>query len=605
MNPEHGVPAYKYRPLMLGPSSTTLIAALLAAVATPAGAQFGTSLELETAWVFDADAAHPGDTVRAAVTIGLPGTYHVQSDQPRDEFLIPTVLTVTPPPGWTVREVAYPEPREFEVQGFAEPLAVFEQEFVIGVAIEVGAGAEAGAYPVTATLSYQACDESFCLAPTELPMATSLRVVPMTVAITSNENPIFQEIEFTGAPAPPVAGPTVTPDPAPFAERCDVVDELANFSVLGTTGGYMGRAAFLEFIDGAETGTLKGNVLEGKGPLAIVLLVIVGGILLNLTPCVLPLIPINLAIIGAGARAGSRARGFALGGTYGLAMALVYGVLGLIVTLTAHTFGAVNSEIWFNLLIAALFVGLALAMFDVIHIDFSKFQSKLDVAGLGKSGSFALAFGMGTVAAFLAGACVAPVVIQVVVYASDQYAKGSSIALALPFCLGLGMALPWPFAGAGLSFLPKPGKWMVRVKQAMGVFILAFACYYGYLAWEIWGSTRVDRAQVRASVEARLEEGGWTGSICGGLAEARARDKLVLIDMWATWCKNCLAMDKTTFAEPAVKARLADYVKIKFQAEDLTASPAAEMLERFEGIGLPVYAILKPGDATDLRASAP
>ncbi|MHC4826080.1 MAG: cytochrome c biogenesis protein CcdA, partial [Planctomycetota bacterium] len=212
--------------------------------------------------------------------------------------------------------------------------------------------------------------------------------------------------------------------------------------------------------------------------------------------------------------------------------------------------------------------------------------------------TFALAFGMGAVAALLAGACVAPVVIQVIVYASAQYAKGVTIALALPFFLGVGMALPWPFAGAGLSVLPKPGRWMTRVKQAMGLFILVFAAYYGYTAWKIFDSTRVDRAAVASAVQEHLE-GGWTASICEGLQTARAQDKLVLIDMWATWCKNCLAMDKSTFKDDAVTARLEDYVKIKFQAEDLTASPNQEMLEMFEGIGLPTYAILRPRTEPD------
>ena len=161
-----------------------------------------------------------------------------------------------------------------------------------------------------------------------------------------------------------------------------------------------------------------------------------------------------MAIIGAGAQAGSRARGFALGGTYGLAMALVYGVLGLIVTLTAATFGEINSSALFNLAIAALFVVLALAMFDVIAIDFTKYQGKVDATRMAKRGTFALAFFMGAVSALLAGACVAPVVIQVVVYAGDQYARGSTIALALPFCLGLGMALPWPFARAAFAATP-------------------------------------------------------------------------------------------------------------------------------------------------------
>jgi thiol:disulfide interchange protein len=66
--------------------------------------------------------------------------------------------------------------------------------------------------------------------------------------------------------------------------------------------------------------------------------------------------------------------------------------------------------------------------------------------------------------------------------------------------------------------------------------------------------------------------------------------------MWATWCKNCTTMDRTTFRNEDVLARLDGYVKVKFQAEDLAASPARELLERFEGIGLPTYAILRPAE---------
>src|SRR5439155_18445634 len=165
----------------------------------------------------------------------------------------------------------------------------------------------------------------------------------------------------------------------------------------------------------AENGVKEKSMFEGRGPLAILLIVFVGGLALNLTPCVLPMIPINLAIIGAGARAGSRSRGFLLGGAYGAAMAVVYGVLGLVVILTAGTFGTINSSPWFNLGIAAVFVVLALAMFDVLIIDFSRFSSNVRV-GEPSRGSFLVAFGMGSVAALLAGACVAPVVLQVVLF---------------------------------------------------------------------------------------------------------------------------------------------------------------------------------------------
>src|SRR5207245_4354155 len=93
--------------------------------------------------------------------------------------------------------------------------------------------------------------------------------------------------------------------------------ELDDFTVLATTGGYQGASDFLRFIHDAETGVTQAGLFEGRGPLAILLIVFLGGLALNLTPCVLPMIPINLAIIGAGAQAGSRSRGFLLGSAYG------------------------------------------------------------------------------------------------------------------------------------------------------------------------------------------------------------------------------------------------------------------------------------------------
>jgi len=231
-------------------------------------------------------------------------------------------------------------------------------------------------------------------------------------------------------------------------------------------------------------------------------------------------------------------------------------------------------------------------MFDVIVVDFSKWSSGIRFGAEGR-GTVVLAFSMGAVAALLAGACVAPVVIQVVLFASDLYAKGSAVALALPFVLGLGMALPWPIAGAGIARLPKPGMWMVRVKQVMGVFILATAAYYGYLAYELLSNRWVDPAQVAARAQEQLKS-GWYASIDEGLAVA-SRDKTpVLIDFWATWCKNCLVMDETTLADPAVKNALAHYTKVKFQAEDTEAEPAASLMRRFQAVGLPHYVILKP-----------
>ncbi|MEA3366213.1 MAG: thioredoxin family protein, partial [Candidatus Hydrogenedentes bacterium] len=369
-----------------------------------------------------------------------------------------------------------------------------------------------------------------------------------------------------------------------------------DFTVAGRTSGYMGGEAFIEWVEGVQAGTIDSdlNVFAGKSVLAIIVLTLVGGLALNLTPCVLPLIPINIAIIGAGARAGSRGRGFALGGVYGLAIALVYGVLGVVAVLTGSSFGNINASPWFNLVIAIVFVLLGLAMFDIIIIDFSRFQSKVTI-DKSRKGTFYLAFGMGAIAALLGGACVAPVVIFVILLARDLY-QANPIALALPFLLGLGMALPWPFLGAGLSFLPKPGGWMNKVKYVFGVFILAFAAYYGHLSYELFIERYgVDEATVVSSV-ADLDEEGWTPSLAEGLAQAKAEGKPVLIDFWATWCKNCLTMNQTTFKDPQVQDILDDYIKVKYQAQQPDASPARDVMEQFGvgGLGLPVYVILEP-----------
>ncbi len=538
----------------------------------------------------ETDAVHAGTTARVGLDIALDPGYHVNSDAPLDDLLIPTVLRLDPPEGFTLEGVAFPEAILLEQVGVEEPLAVFEEEFTIGAALRVDASLAPGAYTIPGTLRYQACNDRMCFNPTNEPVEFSVTVAPDGRPLATVRPDLFAGLTMAdpggGAPTPPPAAP------APVLDDLSVMAALEDFEVLGSTGGYLGTEAFLDFMAASESGEGERGWFEGRGPLAILLLILVGGLALNLTPCVLPMIPINLAIIGAGAKAGSRLRGFALGGAYGAAMALVYGGLGLVVILTAGSFGTINASPWFNVGIAALFVVLGLAMFDVLAIDFSRLQSRF-AGDANRAGSFLVAFGMGAVAALLAGACVAPVVIQVIVFSSNLYGTGTTIALALPFVLGIGMALPWPIAGAGLSWMPKPGAWMVHVKHAFGVFILGTAVYYGYIGYGLFAQRWVDPDEVASSVQALLEE-GWHASLGAGLAAAKAEDKLVLVDMWATWCKNCLTMDRTTLKAPEVEAGLEDYVKVKFQAEDLDASPAGDVLRHLDGIGLPTYAILRP-----------
>jgi thioredoxin:protein disulfide reductase len=567
---------------------TALVCVLLPAAALLA--QDGPPPRAQVTPLLEQESAAPGGTVRAAVRVSLPEGLHANAHKPRDPSLIPLVLTVNAPAGVTVEEIVYPEPTDLRQENAPQPLSVYEREFVIGTVLRIALNAAPGPLEIPLRLRYQACNEKLCYLPTTVQSVWTVTIGAAGKAARGNRE-VFDRIRFGTGEKPPVsAAPAGTA--AAAAGNGDPAARLDRFTTLGTAAGYLDRADFLTFIHNAENGIVEKGWFEGRGPLAILFIVIVGGLALNLTPCVLPMIPINLAIIGAGAQAGSRRRGFLLGATYGGAMAVVYGVLGLIVILTAGTFGTINSSPWFNLAIAIVFVLLALAMFDVIEIDFSRFSSRFQVADA-KRGTFLLAFTLGALAALLAGACVAPVVIQVVLFASDLYASGTKMALTLPFLLGLGMALPWPIAGAGIAALPKPGPWMVRVKQAFGVFILITAAYYGYLSYELLSNRWVDAAEVEGSVAAKLKE-GWYPNLDQGLAAAERERKPVLIDFWATWCKNCLTMDKTTLADPEVGAALAGYIKIKFQAESPDQPPAVDVMRRFDAIGLPTYVILKP-----------
>ena len=541
--------------------------------------------------IVETSAAHAGTLVRAAVRVQLPDGFHVNSDRPREPALFPLSMTVAAPSGAALIDVSFPAPSDLTQQGDDSPLRVFEGAFTIGARLQLSGHLPIGALHVPVHIKYQACDQTRCYVPATVDTTWTWSVVAATMPLTLQQGAVFRDMTFRPAAAVPDRAAEGIRGIPPTVPASDSFPQLDAFTVASTSGGYLSSAEFLSFVRQAESGRRAGGPFQGRGPLGILLLVLAGGLALNLTPCVLPMIPINLAIIGAGARAGSRSRGFLLGSLYGAAMAAAYGGLGLVVILTARTFGAINASPWFNAAIAVLFVALALAMFDVFFLDLSRYSTRFRLGA--SRGSPTLALGMGAVAALLAGACVAPVVIQVVLFSTERYASGARTALALPFVLGLGMAAPWPFAGAGLAALPRPGAWMVRVKQAFGIVILATAAYYGYTAYHLLTAPAVDRAAATSATSATIHD-GWYASLADGLAIAQRDRKLVLVDLWATWCKNCIAMDHTTLADPAVAAATAAYVKIKFEAEDPDDPLVRDVLRRFGAVGLPAYVVLRP-----------
>jgi thioredoxin:protein disulfide reductase len=242
-----------------------------------------------------------------------------------------------------------------------------------------------------------------------------------------------------------------------------------NASVAGATIG-----AFI-----SEQDQLASLIRDGN--LAAVLATFFGiGLLLSLTPCVLPMIPILSGIIVGQGEKVTAGRGFSLAFTYVQGMALTYAAAGAAFVLAfKQAPQAFFQQPWIIMLFVALFVALAFAMFGAYTLQMpSALQTRLtDVSNRQKSGSYVGCFVMGALSALVVTACVAPALIAAlsVISQTGKVARGA----AALYATGLGMGVPLLIVGASAgSLLPRVGPWMDTVKSLFGVLFLGVAIYF-------------------------------------------------------------------------------------------------------------------------------
>jgi cytochrome c-type biogenesis protein len=216
-----------------------------------------------------------------------------------------------------------------------------------------------------------------------------------------------------------------------------------------------------------------------SSPLLALPLLFGAGVLTSLTPCIYPMIPITVALVG-GESAGTRSRWrpFALTLTYAIGLALVYAVLGVLAGLTGTLFGSVSTNPWLLFAMGNLLLLFALAMLDALPVPIPAGLMRR-AAEAGRSGGLGGAFVMGAASGLVAAPCGAPVMAAVLTWVGVT--KSATLGFVYLFVFSLGMTtlliIVGTFSGA-LARLPRAGEWMVWVKRLFALVMLGAAEYY-------------------------------------------------------------------------------------------------------------------------------
>lgn len=327
-----------------------------------------------------------------------------------------------------------------------------------------------------------------------------------------------------------------------------------------------------------------------SGRLALIVPVfLLAGVLLSLTPCVLPMVPILSSIIVGHGTQVSRGRGFLLALAYSQGMALVYTGLGVAAGVLGQGLAAYLQHPTVVLVFAALMVLLSLSMFGLYELQLpARVQSWL---GAGSShlpgGRFVSVFAMGSVSALVVSPCVSAPLAGALLYISqthDVILGGSAL-----YAMAWGMSLPLLLVGLSAgSLLPRTGPWMKAVKALFGLIMLAMAVWVSRPAWpflvaQVKGPDAVVSAHQSALPFKRVRT---VVELEAALLQARQAGQPVMLDFYADWCTSCLEMEHKTFSDAAVQSRLKSVLLLQ---ADVTANTEADraLLQRFQLFGPP------------------
>ncbi len=309
------------------------------------------------------------------------------------------------------------------------------------------------------------------------------------------------------------------------------------------------------------------------------------GLLLALTPCVLPMIPILSGIIVGDKKvhhhATSRLHAFNLSLAYTLGMALSYTLAGIAAGLSGQLLSNALQNPWVLSGTALIFVALAMSMFGLYELRLpSRIETRMaNMANSIKGGQWLGVFSMGALSALIVSPCVAAPLAGALIYISQT--RDVLLGGVALFSLSIGMGVPLLLIGASAGHvLPKAGPWMTAVRNFFGVLMLAVAVWIvlpivpkAFTTTNNAAHSVLPFKQIRNIPE--LDK-----------AIKAARHKTVMVDFYADWCVACKELERFTFSDPKIQAALKDVVLLQVDVTDNSQDQLA-LLNRFKLFGPP------------------
>jgi len=619
----------------------------------------------------------PADQLVVAVVLDHDDHWHTWPSADQDvlpesvaSFAIRTAVTVTDQPAQvsTVGPIQWPEPAPAPVPDLAGgqgtiDVPTYQGRAVAYLPLLIAQDAEPGPATLGLTVSYQACDDTQCLMPTDVPLTVEVEVVTDQDARGETTNPeLFADFDASvfATMAPAARGSSADtssdeaadtdPPPAPAGAASD-----------GTPSSAAYRPKFLGFIEVPDPSSAAGIAI-------VSLLGILGGLVLNLTPCVLPVIPIKVMTISQ--HAGTRGRTLLLGLSMAFGVVAFWIAAGLpVILLTTFSDPSQLFGIWWVTAgIGALIAVMALGLMGMFQINLPQGVYRLNPRADTLGGSFVF----GVMTAVLGLPCfgfVAGALLAAAATAPD------SVVMAIFASLGVGMALPYLvlsiFPGL-VERIPRTGPASELVKQVMGLLLLAAAAYFigsgliglvnekPWMARQLhwwaaalfatlaglwlalrtfqitssaarratlsivalvitaaavlyaWDSTRtarvayLDREHAAAGTEPdALVTTTWIDYTPELFQKARDEGYVVVLDFTAEWCLNCKALKAAVLNRNPVKPALREDDVVTLTV-DLTSNsaPGWGFLRELGQTGIPLLAVYRPGEPDPWQSNA-